>query len=183
MTRAARMASRRAAGGDHLALVEHDHAVRQLEDRAHQMLDEEDGDALLADRADQRIALAISLGLSPDSTSSSRITRGRAARARASSRNLRSCRFSSWGAPAARRPSPVNSSQPRASARGLARRAARGAERGRQRHVLEHGEVRERPRDLIRARDAQRRDLVRGPPGERRRPQRDPARGRPRSGR
>src|SRR5437773_930381 len=65
-------------------------------------------------------ALAISPGLRPDSTSSSRITRGRPASARSSSRNLRSCRLSSWGSAAARRPSPVNSSQARASARASA---------------------------------------------------------------
>src|SRR2546425_10210436 len=34
----------RTAGGDDLAPVQHHHAVRQLEDGAHQVLDEEDGD-------------------------------------------------------------------------------------------------------------------------------------------
>src|SRR5438132_1392908 len=43
----------RTAGGDDLALVQHHHAVRQLEDGAHQVLDEEDGDPALADLADQ----------------------------------------------------------------------------------------------------------------------------------
>src|SRR5262245_40513153 len=43
----------RAAFRDHLALVQHHHAVRQLEHRTHQVLDEEDGDVALADGADE----------------------------------------------------------------------------------------------------------------------------------
>src|SRR5438128_7633287 len=43
----------RTAGGDDLALVQHHHAVRQLEDGAHQVLDEENGHPTLADLADQ----------------------------------------------------------------------------------------------------------------------------------
>ena len=95
-------------------------------------------------------------GLRPDSTSSSRMTRGRAASARASSRNLRSCRFSSSGSAAARRPRPVNVEPARGPRRApRPARTARGAEGRGERHVVERGEVGERPRDLVGARHAE----------------------------
>ena len=61
-------------------------------------------------------ALSISDGVRPQSTSSSSNSRGLAARARASSRNLRSCRLSCGGNVVDLRVSPVKSSQCRASA-------------------------------------------------------------------
>ena len=166
----------RAAGGDHLALVQdHDAVATARAPRASGARRRGWSTPRARISRIRRMALAISAGLSPDSTSSSRITRGRPASARASSRNLRSCRFSSSGSAVARRPSPVKSSQSRASARASA--GAHGARRRRSRRARRcraRVRWRERPRDLIGARDAEPGDRVRRPARERRVAERDP---------
>ena len=101
-------------------------------------------------------APSISAGVRPDSTSSSSRRRGLRRRARAPARGTcRWCRLRSPGQRVARAARPVNSSQCAAASRRVApveRRAAPNI--AGERDVVADRQVRERPRDLVGARDA-----------------------------
>ncbi len=91
MTRGSLVTSCGRPDGQHPALVEHEHRVGQPHDRGHDVLDEDQRDAVLARAAPRagRSPGSRSDGTSPASTSSSSSTRGRLASARASSSRLR----------------------------------------------------------------------------------------------
>ena len=84
------MTSARDSLGDDLPVVEHDDAIGERHDGAHDMLDEDDrARPGRGSRGSAATASLISVGVRPDRTSSSSTSRGRDASARASSRNLR----------------------------------------------------------------------------------------------
>ena len=143
--------------------LKHDDAVGQRHHRAHHVLDE--ARSSRPGRGCARISATalVDLARRRGRTAPRRAAPAAAATAsaRASSRNLRWCRLSSSGSASALAARPVNSSQRCASRSAAARDRASRRRTSPQRHVVEHGQVRERPRDLVGAGDAGARDAVR----------------------
>src|SRR6266571_944679 len=165
----------RTAGGDDLALVQHHHAVRQLEDGAHEVLDEENGHPTLADLADQ---VDRARDLAGVEARQHLVEQDHARPARERARQLEEFALVQVELVGQRRRAPAESGELQPGARlgaGLGGRAARRAERRGQGHVVERAEVRERARDLIGARHAEPGDLVRRASGQRRSAQLDPS--------
>ncbi len=161
-TRLSLITSLRLALGDQLAVVQHDHALRDRQHDLHQMLDDDDGDAALRDLRIMPSASSISVGLSPALTSSSISRRGLHGEALGQLEALAAAPASATppaGRPASARPVKARCSRACACASRHAAGAAREQRAGRD--ILQHGHLRERLHDLEGAREAEPRDLVR----------------------